>query len=181
MTHKEWLACVALLAAAYPKEPMTKAQILLYEELLRDYPAEAVRHAVLRHIADSPWFPRVSELRARLADAADGEEDGEHAWGVVQDAVRRVGAYGQPTWSDPVIAETMAALGWVGAGWVDFCRSEHVEADRAHFVQWYRQTRRRRKLRRDEADTVTALASMGVDLRAIGQGPKAPEGPHGSA
>ena len=62
MTQADTVELFGLLAAAYPKEPITEAQVALYAALLASYPVDQVRAAVLRHIQQSPWFPRISEV-----------------------------------------------------------------------------------------------------------------------
>lgn len=58
MTRQDSVELFALLAAAYPCESLSEAQIALYEAYLAPYPFPTVRTAVLRHTAQSPWFPR---------------------------------------------------------------------------------------------------------------------------
>lgn len=172
MTTNTWLECVAYLTAAYPKESISEEQLSLYAALLDEFEDRTVLRAVLRHIERSPWFPRVSELRdAALAGAL--EIDAEGAWGQVMAEVRRVGWPGQPVFADPRITQTLQDLGWIGVGWTDFCASTNPEADRAHFVRWYRQAQVREKNVADDQTATRALsviARRGLSLAAIGQG-----------
>jgi len=157
------LELFALLAAAYPKEPMTEAQIALYEAFLMDYPGPVVRAAVLRHIAQSPWFPRISEL---LALIHEGDQlDADAAWAEVQRQIRTVGYYGQPTWSHPAIAAAVDALGWD-----TLCRSTNPEADRAHFLRFYALAQKREQARQQWAALPErvrrAITGAGIGLTA---------------
>jgi hypothetical protein len=144
LTRQDSAELFALLAAAYPKEPMTAAQMALYEAFWADSPVEVVRAAVVRHIAQSPWFPRISELLALIheGDALDADA----AWAEVQRQIRAVGYYGQPTWSHPAIAAAVEALGWD-----TLCRSTNPEADRAHSVRFYAMAQKREQARRQWA------------------------------
>lgn len=170
MTRADWVWCVAVLAAAYPKEPLTPAQQALYWSLFQDVPGDIMRQAVLRHVQGSPWFPRVSELQAAVsAVQAPVLDDAESAWGKVLAEVRRVGWMGTPTWDDPVIAETLRDLGWVGIGWRDFCASTNPEADRAHFVRWYRQVQARQHAQTQDQTALAALDRLGLSLASIGR------------
>ena len=130
MTQADTVELFGLLAAAYPKEPITEAQVALYAALLASYPVDQVRAAVLRHIQQSPWFPRISEVLDQIT--AQGQLDPDQAWAEVQQKIRTVGYYRQPTWSQPAIAQAVEALGWT-----HLCRSTNPEADRAHFLRFY--------------------------------------------
>ena len=112
-----------------------------------------------RHIQQSPWFPRPSEMLDRLM-AGPPDQDAEAAWGVVIEQVRRVGWQGTPTFADPRIDQTLRDLGWIGIGWQDFCSSTNPEADRAHFVRWYRQAAVRTKAMANDRTTDRALEAL---------------------
>lgn len=157
MMRNEWAGCATLLGAAYPKERMDEGQMALYWLCLSSFPAEAVQQAVLEHIHACKWFPTISEIRDRLviSDAPTAEA----AWGMVDRARRSGGEYDRDLldyrpyrFPDGPIRHTLEHLGWLGAGWQDFCRSSHVEADRAHFIQWYTQTIRQQRHHRDRTD-----------------------------
>lgn len=180
MTRKEWAICSALLVSAYPHEVVEPEQLTLYRESLASFPADAVRQAVLEHIHASKWFPKISELRDLLIVPPDAPS-AEAAWGIVDKARRSGGEYDReildyhpPKFADERIRQTLEHLGWLGAGWRDFCRSTHPEADRAHFVQWYNQTllHQRRVRDREDAqainDRVVALMQPLVDRQNQG-------------
>lgn len=159
MTKPECLQLFALLAAAYPKEPMTEAQVTLYTQMLAPYDGLAVRGAVLLHIQQSPWFPRLSDVVDRLTKR--DQLDPDEAWREVVTAIRRVGMYRTPSWSHPALAETVAALGWN-----TLCESENPEADRAHFLRFYASAATRQR----EQTLVDQLSpAMRDALHAVGQ------------
>ena len=159
MTRPECLQIFALLAAAYPKEPMTEAQVTLYTQMLAPYDGTAVRAAILLHIQQSPWFPRVSDVVERLT--ARAELDPDEAWREVVTAIRRVGMYGVPHWSHPALADAVAAMGWT-----TLCQSTNPEADRAHFVRFYQSAVTRQREHTLIAQLSPALREA---LQAIGQ------------
>ncbi len=138
MTRQDSVELFALLAAAYPREPMTEAQLALYEAYLANYAFSVVRAAVVRHIAQSPWFPRVSDLLSAMA--AEGTVDVDRAWAEVQRTIRSVGAYRQPHWSHPAIAAAVEAMGWEV-----LCHSTSPEVDRAHFFRFFEVAQRRER------------------------------------
>lgn len=160
MTRQDSLELFALLAAAYPREPMSEAQVALYEAFLAPYPREAVQAAALQHIAESPWFPRVSDLLARLT--AGDQMDADEAWAEVQRQIRAVGLYGRPHWSHRAIAMAVAALGWDTV-----CTSTNPETTRAHFLRFFAAAEARlRQVHHLEALPVRlrqGLARIGVD------------------
>ena len=139
MTRQDSVELFVLLGAAYPREPITEAQIGLYEAFLAPYAFDTVRNAVLRHIAQSPWFPRISDLLALIAEPDTVSAD--QAWAEVQRQIRSVGVYGTPQWSHPAIAAAVTALGWEAV-----CRSTNPEADRAHFLRFFDTAVRRQRL-----------------------------------
>ena len=160
MTRQDSVELFALLAAAYPREPMTEAQIALYEAYLASYPFPTVRTAVLRHIAQSPWFPRVSDVLALIAE--EDTVDVDRAWAEVQRQIRTVGIYGRPEWSHPAIASAVKALGWG-----TLCRSTNPEADRAHFFRFFDVAQRRQRAYQQWQELPSPLRQA---LGAVGTG-----------
>ncbi|HSF83280.1 MAG TPA: hypothetical protein VLA49_18720 [Anaerolineales bacterium] len=58
------------LASAYPDRPVPRETLKLYVQALQDVPAFILHRAVIEHIQESPWFPRISELRQRAVKIA---------------------------------------------------------------------------------------------------------------
>ena len=155
MTHSECVELFALMAAAYPKEAITKPQVELYAALLASYRAAAVRSAVVLHMQKSPWFPRISDLVAALE--ARNTPDPDEAWADVLSQVRAVGWCGVPQWSSRAISGAVKALGWA-----EICSSDNLEATRAHFLRFYERGRQReqdRDLQRRWAQLAPELES----------------------
>ena len=162
MTRAEALELFALLAAAYPKDPMTEPQIALYVTLLAPYETEAVRDAVLMHIQESPWFPKVSDLVSRLT--AGHTDTVDQAWQEVMHQIRAVGYYGTPTWSSEVLAEAVRAIGWQ-----ELCTSPHIEMVRGHFVKFYALAQQRAQSATVRQGLDAALQQRGLSLGSVGR------------
>jgi hypothetical protein len=112
MTKGECMAMLAVAAKAYGRE-VTEGTIGVWAEFMGDItPEEGVR-AVREHIADSPHFPAVADVRKRVAAYRAPQVDPGSAWAEVRRAICRVGCYGNPTWSAPAVAHAVDALGWV--------------------------------------------------------------------
>jgi hypothetical protein len=93
--------------------------------------------AALQCLASCRFFPTIAELREAvfaMLPQANALTAGE-AWAEVMREIRRTGAdqhHGPPQFSSPVVAETVASLGWR-----NLCLSENEVADRAHFMRVY--------------------------------------------
>lgn len=132
---------MALLSAAYPDHwnKLSVEQVgqllTLYGRTLADIDDALLEQATLRHIAQSQWFPKVSELRsAATALALPPGLDPAEAWEQVRRAIHRYGYYhdGIPPFDDPLTAAVVRQMGWR-----DLCTSEFPTADRARFLEAY--------------------------------------------
>ena len=146
---------LGLLSAEYPDHmnKLSPEQVRnlrnLYTQALSDIDDDILKAASLRHITESQWFPKVSELRsasARLIRPAAC--DPMEAWGAVLAAIRSVGFYGSPEFDDPLTALVVRQMGWR-----DLCMSEDATADRARFVDAYA-----RQAQREHSRAVLPLA-----------------------
>lgn len=122
------------LSGAYPKSDMGDDTIKVYSLCLQDLPFNAVKGAVLSHIATNKWFPTVAEIRAAAVALMPGGRlpTALEAWGEVKQAFSSVGYYGQPKFSHEAISKAVEAMGWQ-----TLCKSENDMADRAHFMKLY--------------------------------------------
>jgi hypothetical protein len=97
-----------------------------------DY-AEGVK-AAQEHVLESRFFPKLSELRERVARRGCGAPDYDQAW---EEVMRFAGAYGRfqtPPWSHPAIASAVKSMGWQ-----DICLStQGRETLRAQFRDVYK-------------------------------------------
>ncbi len=137
------------LSAAY-EHPLAESTLAVYAGALADIPDEALKQAVAAHLSLNIHFPRIAELR-NLALAGEYPDPVE-AWGEVVQQIRRVGSYGQPSFSNPLIHRVVEQLGWVL-----LCQSDNLIADRARFLQAYETLLRREKERNVAFSPVEAL------------------------
>lgn len=134
MTDIEAAKIIAMLVTAYPKEDISPQTTALYIQFLLDIPYEAGKAAALKLIAESTFFPRVSELRKaavavlpqnRIPEPAD-------AWTEVVKQLSSCGYYDAPKFTNDAIAKAVKALGWN-----NIRTSEMPDATRAHFLKIY--------------------------------------------
>jgi len=160
MSPCEVEAVMRLLAVNYDKDLSANPTMVdLWYEVLAPYDGAAVREAALRHMARSPWWPKLSDLLTPLAQTGQLEED--EAWAAVLGEVRRVGYYGVPVFPDPLVADTVARIGWRA-----ICESDAPDVIRAQFRQFYRQARDRATTRQ----ALQVLAGGAVRPRLLGGG-----------
>lgn len=57
----------------------------------------------------------------------------EEGWEEVREQMSRVGYYNSPSWTHPLIARAVKAVGWR-----DLCVSEQPDISRAHFLRVYK-------------------------------------------
>lgn len=129
MTRAETGKVLAILKAAYPRQDIPPETVAVYADMLSDLDGDAVATAARAHIATSPFFPSVSELRRRALPPA---LQPEVAWGEVMHKIASVGRYRIPAWSSPAIEATVNAIGWQ-----ELCGSENLSVERAHFFRTY--------------------------------------------
>ncbi len=125
---------VTRLFASYPNADASELAIAAYLDWLQRIPAQDVEAAVSQAMNDSPVFlppaPQLFATWQRLAQpdippAAEG-------WASVSKALREVGSWGTPTFSNSITAQVVKAIGWK-----TLCASEDEMADRAHFLKMY--------------------------------------------
>lgn len=131
MTDTEADKLIAILKAGYPRQAVTQETVLLYTEMLRDLDGRDALRAVREHIASSPYFPAISEIRSKVARARVDAQPAELAWEGVLAAVSRDGRYKQPK-LPPVSAAAVDAVGWEA-----ICNSELIGVERAAFIRAY--------------------------------------------
>jgi hypothetical protein len=137
MKRSEVIELVLMLMQAYPNAKVGERTCEVYEQALLDLDRDHARSATSRLIATSKWLPTIAEIRAAATDLRLGPgRTGGEAWADAITAVRVVGRYGVPTWSDPLLGEAMRMWG----SWRDFCNSpEDDPGGRARFIELYEQ------------------------------------------
>lgn len=141
MDKKEFAKVVMALQTYYPKEDKLLANnyaIELWYRQLQDIPYEVMQAAVVKWVSTEKWSPTIAELRSIAAEIMNGTtEDWGEAW---QKVCAAIGAYGynRPIEAikslPPLAGKTVERLGWI-----NLCRSENMQADRANFRLIYEQ------------------------------------------
>jgi hypothetical protein len=132
---------LTVLAAAYPRFKLPVETIRIYEQTLSDIPVDALHAATLDLVAESKFFPTVSEIRKSafaLMAQDDGTLDAYSAWAITLDFVRD--GRGNPItgkvrkWDIP--PEVEQAVRQIG-GWSYLAQTENIVADRARFLECF--------------------------------------------
>lgn len=134
-TVEQVAALLAVIAAAHPDRfEITDERIDVYADLLADLDITALKAATRQHLATSPHPPTVAELRTTVAALTrPALPTWGDAWRELLDQIGRVGSYGTPTWSSPLVAEAVRQFG----PWRETCAMEIADTGthRAQFRQ----------------------------------------------
>jgi len=155
-----------ILSRAYPDYASKYLQgeeavqtIRLYQRALDDVPDDVLEAAVLDHIANCPFWPKVSDLRKRCFDLMAGMADlptPYEAWAKVRKRLKnripvfRNGKLHRPRPLPPLIEKAVMGIG----GWDVLAASENGAADRARFIEAYTQLIERERRRAMELPAV---------------------------
>lgn len=154
--NPEILALLNVLSEAYPTFELTKGRISVYCEMLSDLPLDALTAAVRQHIAVNKWPPTIAELREGCtAVTRPALPEWGEAWAEVLTAIQRVGSYGVPSFSHPLIAATVQRMG----GWKVMCQMEISET-----ATWRAQFR---DMFNAHAGRALSTANLLPDVRAL--------------
>lgn len=139
--QKDIAKVVAILSAAYPAWQVNEYTIEVYYQDLRDLPSDLLFAAAAkartnsgRNMAFAPSTGEIRQAAAEILRSVRGVPSSYQAWQEVVRAMLEVGSYGTPTWTHPLIGQTVDALGWR-----NLCMSENAVADRARFIQAFEQ------------------------------------------
>lgn len=121
MTRGEMMQLWLIMQRTYPNSfdlpssPEDQAILTeIWKSALGDMSSHVLKAAILG--ATGSFAPTVSQIReaaqALMVGGTDGLPDWTTAWTELNEQVRKVGIYGEPTWSHEIIAETVAALGY---------------------------------------------------------------------
>ncbi len=111
----------------------------MFAAILADIPDEVVDAATLQYLANpSPFFPGPGEIRAialGILSNQAGIPAASEAWGEVCEMMRYAKPERCPDFSHKVIKRAVKAVG----GWWELCNSTNATADRARFLEAYRE------------------------------------------
>lgn len=103
---------------AYYEKDLTDLTFEMYWNGLKDYSIEEVQaafNAHLQHPEDGKWWPKVSDI---IKNCKGGTQDNAlRAWNEVETAIRKVGAYQDVVFHDPLIHQIIHKMG----GWMALC------------------------------------------------------------
>jgi hypothetical protein len=135
-TQIEILRVLKILGDVYPTYKLSSSAVEIYVRLLADVPGPILEQGALEHISNSSFFPSIAELRQaafNLSDAINPFPSEYDAWSDVQSQIQYIGHESQPQFENAVTTRVVEQLGWR-----QLCLSENPIADRAHFIQAYR-------------------------------------------
>ncbi|MGC9387088.1 MAG: DUF6475 domain-containing protein [Hydrogenovibrio sp.] len=103
---------------AYYEKDLTDLTFEMYWSGLKDYTIDQVQDAFnahMQHPEEGKWWPKVSDI---IKHCKGGTQDNAlRAWNEVDTAIRRVGAYQDVVFHDPLIHHIIHKMG----GWVALC------------------------------------------------------------
>lgn len=121
--------CLAALEVVYPNHFKTwttldqlKMARQLYHRIWRDIDGKLLEAATEQWLSTAhPFHPSPGELRDMALTLIERDElSADEAWLEVLSALKSIGSYGVPQWSNERIAHAVSALG----NWKDFCTTE---------------------------------------------------------
>ena len=154
LIHPEtFMALYSALVAAFPATIIPPLTAKVFFAALSDIPEEQLAGAVAEWLAHGKRFPHISDLR-ELA-LAERYPLASEAWGEVKRAFQQFGRHEKPVFSHPLIAATVADIGWIG-----MCASEVADEPivRAQFTRAYQERMARETF--DRTSLVQALRAF---------------------
>ena len=103
---------------SYYEKELTDLTSEMYWYGLKEYSIGQVQEAFnahLQHPEDGKWWPKVSDIIKNCKGST--QDSAMQAWHEVETAIRKVGAYQDVVFSDPIIHQIIYKMG----GWIDFC------------------------------------------------------------
>ena len=147
MTEQEFAKFAMGLKTYYPREnllPNRPAMELWYRQL-QDLPYDVAETALNKWVSTNKWSPSIAEIRQMCCEVRQGEIPAwSEAWETVLHAIRMYGSY-RPQDAmmtlDDLTARTVTQIG----GFVNICRSENIDIDRANFRMVYEELAKRKQ------------------------------------
>ena len=163
-TIEQVTALLGVIAAAHPDRfEITDERIDVYADLLADLDITDLKAATRQHLATSPHPPTIADLRRGCAQvSAPAMPAWGEAWRELLDQIGRVGSYGTPSWSSPVVAEAVRRFG----PWRELCAMEidDTATHRAQFRDMYNAVAHRA---RETAALLPDVRALAVERGAL--------------
>lgn len=147
MTADGFKRGMLVLEAAYPGRfrEFSKTHYRIWFGFLGDVGDREWEMAVAYAVRNRSVAPTIAELR-KVATGGLGGLDEEEAWGLVVEAVRKVGRYGVPEFEDEALTRAVRAVGWDA---ICDCGVDGLSAIRAHFYRTYEAMKKRGDVERE--------------------------------
>ncbi len=140
MNKVETAKIAAILSATFPDRAFTREQIEVWHIMLEDMPYPLAEEALKAVLSKNRFFLTIAEIREEAAAIARPIPLAAEAWEEVKKAIEKIGSWGTPVFSDPLIKKTVDSFGWL-----DMCRSENIDVVRGQFIKLYESVARREK------------------------------------
>jgi hypothetical protein len=130
---------MGILAKSFPEKEM---DFDILWSLLFDLKDDDFIKAIGSLIATKTEINRATNIIALIREFAEEKKaTAGEAWGEVLREVGRVGSWGIPKFSDPLIQSAVECVGWQA-----ICSSEEIMIERAHFLKIYDSIAQRRRI-----------------------------------
>ena len=129
----EFFAEIFTAVCDYYKEQTSESQTRIYFKGLKEFPIEKIDEAFSKHIRNSRFFPKVSELIDLIC--GNKEDKALIAWTTFRETIRHEGGDRSVIFSDPKITAIIESYG----GWIKVCEMETKDLDfmRLGFLKAY--------------------------------------------
>lgn len=111
MTVGECAAMLAIAGKVYGRE-IRPELVGVWHEFMLDITSEEGARSMRQHVAESPHFPTIADIRRRVAEVRVDAPALSEAWEEVRKQIAKVGSYGVPVFSHPAVERAVEALGW---------------------------------------------------------------------
>ncbi len=146
---------LAVLVRTFP-EKIFEPDLLW--EFLKDLDDQSFLESITKIIATKHDVNKATNIIALIRDNAipEGLTAGE-AWREVLRQISKAGSYGSPEFSDALIGQAVACIGWR-----TLCLSENISIERAHFLKSFESISKRQRTQDliSSQDTLKLTASI---------------------
>ncbi len=131
----EFRGVMRFLSALYPNKKIPVETMEAYYLILSDLGIDSLQASILRIASESKFFPSAAEIRSIAFDLQTAIPSAGEAWAEVEKQRYSCGHDEYPDFSHPAIGEAVRQVG----GWRRLLRSTNHVADRARFLDLYRE------------------------------------------
>lgn len=152
---------MAILAKNFPEKFMDYDMLWSF---LFDLTDEAFMKAIGNLIVSKCEINKATNMIALIRELAEEKKaTAGEAWAEVLREIGRVGSWGKPKFSDPLIQDAVDCIGWNS-----ICSSEEIMIERAHFLKIYDSIAARRRIEAiGNSAPVKGLIDMSKDIKNL--------------